>query len=136
MSPQRRLGETPVTLKYILLCSDISLACFVLGCGLILWGIIAGIMSPKDVFTFAGDMAILNPVFWVANYIALGSGFIYVTMRSFPNLPSLFVGGYGTVIWSWIAAYRGSANFTSGVTLNVIVILMSIILIQRSRRNA
>jgi len=137
MTPRRRLGEQPITLKYLMLYSDISLSCFILGCGLIVWGVIAGFISPLDIFTFIGDVSVVPyPVFWILNYIVMGVGFIAVTLKGFPRLPSLFIGSYGALIWTWIGSSRGVANFTSGATLNLIVIAMSILLIHRSRRNA
>lgn len=121
-------------LQYILLDSDLSLAAFLLGVGLIMWGGIAVVMAPNDLLFFAADMKAAGAVFWAFNYFIAGTGFIYCAMKEFPPFTSLMVGCYCTLVWTWIAGVRGSANFTSGVTLNAIVIVMGVILVQRSSR--
>lgn len=119
-------------LKEILLESDVSLASFMMGAGLIMWGVVAIFMAPTDFFTFASSMKFLGTWFWFINYTLVGSGFIYAAIKKFPPFLSLCVGGYAALIWTWIASIRGFSNFTSGVTLNIIVIVMGILLVQRS----
>ena len=121
-------------LREILLDSDLTIAAFILGWGLIFWGGVAVSIRPSDLLTFAGSMEAGSPIFWVANYIGVGMGYIWVSYKRFPPLSSLLIGGYSCLVWTWIASIRGSSNITSGVTLNAVVILMGVLLVQRSAR--
>ena len=123
-------------IQEILMESDLTIAAFILGWGLIFWGIVAAFMAPADLFTFAGTMRLGPSLFWVLNYILVGMGYIWVSYKRFPSFSSLMIGGYSCLVWTWIAAIRGSSNFTSGVTLNAVVIVMGVLLVQRSSRPA
>lgn len=123
-------------IKEIVLDSDISLASMLMGVGLIMWGLVAVFMAPDDFFTFADTVKVAGTWFWLANYVGIGIGFIYVSIHGFPPFSSLLIGGYATLAWAWIAAMRGFSNFTSGVTLNFIVIVMGCLLVQRSGRKS
>lgn len=119
-------------LREILLESDLSLASFLLGLGLIFWGIFAIGMAPQDFFSFADSMRVGNSWFWLSNYILAGLGFMAAAYFRFPSGLSLLVGTHACLIWTWIAAIRGFSNITSGVTLNVLVVVMGLLLTQRS----
>ena len=121
-------------IKEILLDSDLSLSAFILGWAMVMWGVVAVWIAPTDFFTFADTVKLGTTWFWFWNYVAVGAGFIYCACRRFPPLPSLLIGGYGTLVWTWIAAMRGFSNFTSGVTLNAVVIVMGCLMVQRSGR--
>lgn len=116
----------------ILMDSDLSLSAFILGAALILWGMTAVIMAPEDFFTFADTMHVGSTWFWFANYVLIGFGFMCCAYRGFPPLMSLLIGGYAVLAWTWVASMRGTANFTSGVTLNAVVIVMGCLMVQRS----
>lgn len=120
-------------LKYIFLDSDISLAAFLMGVGLLFWGGFAIVMDPKAFFTFTSAMEIGPTWFWLGNYLVAGAGFVYVAYKEFPAGPSLFVAVHGGLVWTWIASVRGFSNVTSGVTLNILVIIMAFIVAQRSK---
>jgi hypothetical protein len=122
-------------LKEILLESDITLASFMLGWGLFWWGIFAFFLSPQD-FSVVDTQNVMN-MFWFFNYVGVGLGYVYVAYRKFPSMTSMLIGGYSCVIWTWVAAMKStSSNLTSGITLNLIVIAMGILLIQRSGENS
>jgi hypothetical protein len=121
-------------LREILLDSDATLATFILGAALIVWGVTAVAVAPSDFFTFADSMHVGSMWFWFANYVLVGAGLILCAFYKFPPLPSLLIGGYAVLAWTWVASARGSANFTSGVTLNIIVIVMGCLIVQRSGR--
>lgn len=119
-------------LKEILLESDITLAAFMLGIGLIAWGLVAVMMSPVDLFFFADVAKSTTWLFWLWNYEAVGAGFIWLSYKRFPPMPSLLIGAYAIIMWTWIATLRSTANLTAGLVLNFIVIIMGCILLQRS----
>lgn len=121
-------------LKFIMLQSDISLSVLLMGCGLVAWGTIAVIWAPSDLLTFAGDMSKVLPAwFWVWNYVGCGALFIYIALKEFPPVPSLFAALWSVLGWTHIAAIRGFSNFTSGVSLNILVIVVGLLIAQRSR---
>lgn len=116
----------------ILLESDLSLSALILGAAMIFWGVTAMVMAPADFFTFADTMRLGTTWFWFWNYTMVGAGFMCCAVRKFPPLTSLLIGGYAVLAWTWVASMRGSANFTSGVTLNAVVIVMGCLMVQRS----
>ena len=112
--------------------SDLSLSAAILGVAMVFWGCTALIMTPKEFFDFSDTMKLGSVWFWFANYTLVGAGFFCCAFRKFPPLLSLLIGGYAVLAWTWVASMRGSANFTSGVTLNAVVIVMGCLMIQRS----
>ena len=118
--------------KYILTESDPSLAVFLLGIGLMLWGGFAVVMRPSDFYTFSSAMELGGTWFWFLNYMGAGYGFIWLSVKGFPPTSTLIIGGYACLAWTWIAAIRGFSNVTSGVTLNALVIIVGAVMIQRS----
>jgi ABC-type uncharacterized transport system permease subunit len=46
----------------------------------------------------------------------------------------MLVGAWATLVWGWIAFVRLENEHTSGIVLNFIVILVGILLVQRSSR--
>lgn len=121
-------------LNEIFLESDLSLAAMLMGICLVLWGLVAFIVSPSDFYSFSRDMKLGSPWLWLANYLVVGALFVAVAYHKFPPLPSLLVGTYACLVWTWVASVRGSSNVTSGVTLNILVIVMGMLLVQRSGR--
>ena len=121
-----------VRLRQILLESDMTLSAFLLGTGLCVWGAIAVLMSPADLYTFSDTAKSTTWLFWALNYQVAGGGLMYVAWRDFPHPWTLLVGTHATLLWTWIAAIRGmSSNFTAGVTLNYIVIVVGVLLLTR-----
>lgn len=123
-------------LKEILLKSDLSFASFVLGVAMFVWGLVAVIMAPGDFFTFSQDMRVSWGMwFWFLNYTVVGISFMVIALHNFPPIHTLITGGYATMVWNWIASTRGYSNFTSGVTLNFVVIFLGIMVVYRSGKN-
>ena len=119
---------------HILLEADVTLASFLLGLGLIGWGLIALTMAPIDLVTFSNAVQSTTWLFWLFNYEAVGAAFVYLAYANFPPTASLLTGAYAIIMWSWIAAIRDSvASYTAGTVLNFIVIIMGCILLQRSQ---
>lgn len=124
----------------ILCKSDISLAAFLLGLALTVWGLTALILQPHDLTAFAEHMANASLIksipgyVWGLVYILVGIGFMHQAYKDFQPIPSLLVGSAAVIIWFWILTVRSITltNFTNGITLNVIVIIMGALLIQRS----
>lgn len=120
--------------KFIMLESDISFAVFWMGVGLILWGVIAVVWAPGDFLTFAGDMSKVVPALvWFFNYVGCGVLFVCIALKDFPPAPSLLASLWSVLAWTYIAGIRGFSNFTSGVSLNILVIVIGLMIAQRSR---
>lgn len=116
----------------ILLYGDITFACTVLGFGMIMWGTF-GLIRPIDLQWFAGGFAFeVAPWVWGFNSMAVGTGFIHVAVRHFPRGRCLLLGTYGAVVWTWVMMGRPNSSFSSGVTLNIIIVFMSMLVVQRS----
>lgn len=129
-----RLKWLGARIAQILLTSDIGFACTVLGFASILWGIFGLIYTP-DLKWFAGDFALeVAPWIWGVNSILVGCAFIHVAAHDFPAGRSLLLGSYCIMCWTWIALGRPTSSFSSGMTLNFVVIFMGAILVQRSGR--
>lgn len=122
-------------IKYILLEADITLASFMMGLALVAWGLVAVFKAPNDFFAFSDAMRIGNTWFWLFNYLSAGAGFLYVAYKNLPSMPSLLIGSYAILVWTWVASIRDASNLTSGVVLNLIVILMGLLLVQRSSKS-
>ena len=117
---------------HIIMHGNIEFACVVLGHGMVLWGLI-GALHPSDLVWFASGFAFeVYPFVWAINHIAIGLGFIYVGTHYLPRWPCLLLGTYGAVVWTWIMMSRPSSSLSSGVTLNVIIVFMSMLIVQRS----
>lgn len=71
---------------------------------------------------------------WGIAYVSVGLGFMHQAYKKFQPIPSLLVGSAAVIIWFWILTVRSVTltNFTNGITLNVVVIIMGALLIQRS----
>lgn len=120
--------------------SDISLAAFMVGIALTVWGLTALLIQPQDLNSFAAHMS--NASFiksipgyvWALAYVSVGLGFMHQAYKKFQPIPSLLVGSAAVIIWFWILTVRSVTltNFTNGITLNVVVIIMGALLIQRS----
>ena len=116
-------------LKEILFESDMTLSCFLLGLGLVMWGSIAMLLSPKDMYSFADAVKSTTFLFWCFNYYFAGFGLMYISYKKFPHPETVLIGAFCAIMWTWIASIRGSSNFTAGVTLNWIVITMGVLLL-------
>ena len=133
--PRRRQAD--VTMNRIadtLINGELHLAATLMGAGMILWGSVGLWVRPEDLERFAQDFMFHHPILWGVHSIVCGMVFIGLAARDFPSQWSLFFGLYGTVIYTWIAMARPVSSFTSGVTLNVFVILMSALCVHRSGR--
>lgn len=117
---------------FILLHGDITFACAVLGMAMIMWGVL-GLSYTSDLKWFASGFVMeVAPWFWGINHMAAGYAFIHCALHHFPPGRSLMFGSYCVMCWTWIAMGRPAASFSSGMTLNFVIILMGAILIQRS----
>lgn len=126
-----RWGCNSVT--HVLLNADITFASVVLGISMILWGILAAFINPADTKHFSHGFAFeWAPWLWGLNHMAVGYGFIHCALHKFPPGRSLILGTYCCCIWTLIAVGRPAASFSSGMTLNFVVIFMGAILAQRS----
>jgi hypothetical protein len=121
-------------IKEILLDSPLDLSAFLLGIALVAWGIVAYFLAPDDYFNFAQATKYFSIHFWLANYILVGIGFVLTAIHRFPPVGSMLVGAWATLVWGWIAFVRLENEHTSGIVLNFIVILVGILLVQRSSR--
>lgn len=119
----------------ILLHGDITFGCVILGLGMIMWGIL-GLFHQPDLVWFAKGFALeVAPWLWGMNHMVAGYMFIHCALHHFPPGRSLMFGSYCVMLWTWIAMGRPASSFSSGVTLNFIIILMGAILVQRSGRH-
>lgn len=122
-------------LKYIWLESDMSLANFLFGLSLILWGTVAITMAPNDLHTFAGPLdGLVKFWVWALNYFLLGGLFLVVSMLNNPSTLGLLTGTYATFVWLWVSLLRPYPIVTSGAALNSFVVIIGILLIIRSRK--
>jgi hypothetical protein len=121
-------------LAEVLTKGDIRFACLALGCAMIAWGIIGYLFNPADIAWFAKDFFLKSELFWFLNCTLVGVGYLYVASRNLPEIPSLMLGVYSSCMWSLIAVSRPAASYTSGITMNFVVILMGAVLIHRSRK--
>lgn len=134
--PRRRQGDRFFRdLLDVLAKGDMQLSAVMMGFGLILWGSIGVIQFPSEVERAAVKFALgSSPILWALNYIGVGMAFIWVGVKKFPHPQSVLLGSYCAMIWTMIAAARPTENMTSGTSLNVVVIIMGLMLIQRSGR--
>ena len=115
--------------------ADMRLSCVMLGLGLMMWGIIGVAYVPHEVTRAASRFALGDNAFlWAMNYFGVGAGYIWVGVRNLPHPQSMLLGCYSAMIWTMIAVARPTDTFTSGVTLNLIVVIMGLMLVQRSGR--
>ncbi len=122
-------------IKYIFLESDLSMSSLIFGMSLMLWGMVAIMIGHVDLLAFAGPTkTIIANWIWALNYIVLGACFITVAILNHPSLLTMLVGAYASLVWTWIASIRQFPVLTSGVTLNIFVVLMGVLLIVRSRK--
>jgi hypothetical protein len=141
MSQSPPLTRLPERLKWagkeitdILLHADVTFAFVVLGISMIVWGIFGMIYTP-DLEWFAKGFAFeVAPWLWGLNHMCFGYGFIHCALHKFPPGRSLLIGAGAIMCWTWIAMGRPSTSFSSGMTLNFVVILMGAVLVQRSGR--
>jgi hypothetical protein len=121
---------------HILLNGDVTFACVVLGMCMMCWGALASLYNPGDVKFFSQGFAFeWAPWVWGLNHALVGYGFIHCAVHRFPPGRSLMLGTYCCCVWTLIAVGRPSSSFSSGMTLNFVVIFMGAILAQRSGRH-
>ena len=132
--PKRRVTDHfGHDLLRIITTGDLTLAGVLMGFAMILWGLIGVFVSPPvDMQWFVRDFVLSSVPFWFCNHVGAGAAFIWCSVRKFPHPQSLFLGAYCTMMWTFIAVSRPVASFTSGMTLNLVVILMGVLLIHRS----
>lgn len=135
---RRRTDELFYGIKQIpdiLLNGDIKFACIVLGFSMIMWATL-GQFKQSDIVWFAKDFAFEWPAWlWTLMYYFAGFMFIHCAVRDFPPMRCLLFGTFCVSLWTLVAVTRPSASFSSGWTLNVIVIFMGAVLAQRSGRH-
>jgi hypothetical protein len=120
----------------ILLNGDVTFACVVLGLSMICWGALAAVYNPHDTAFFSKGFAFeWSPWLWGLNHAFVGYGFIHCAIHGFPPGRSLVLGTYCCCVWTLIAVGRPSSSFSSGMTLNFVVIFMGAILAQRSGKH-
>lgn len=121
-------------IQHILTHGDARFAFVVLGLACIFWGVLGLVYTP-DIQWFAKGFALeVAPWLWGLNHLLFGLALVRVAVANFPPGLSLLVGSYGCMAWTWIALGRPVSSFSSGMTLNLVVILMSVVLVQRSGR--
>lgn len=116
----------------ILMHSDIRFACVVLGLAMGMWACF-GLVMRRDLEWFAMGFALeFSPWLWAVNHWVVGLGFIHVALHKLPKGRCLALGTYAAVVWGWIAMGRPASTFSSGVTLNIVIIFMAMLIVQRS----
>jgi hypothetical protein len=132
-TPRRRAGDKffADTLE-VLLEGDIRFAGTVLGMAMMVWGVLAAFVSPNDINWFAGDFVFRQTWFWFANHFFCGAFWIWCSVKRFPHPQSMLLGSWCVLMWTMIQVSRPSASYTSGMTLNFVVIFMGLMLIYRS----
>jgi hypothetical protein len=119
----------------ILLTADITFACVMLGLLMMLWSAF-GMFKTTDIAWFANGFAFeWSPWLWAMNHSLVGYGFIHCAIHKFPSGRSLMLGTYCCCIFTLIAVGRPAASFSSGMTLNICVIVMGALLTHRSGRD-
>ena len=120
---------------HILMYGDIRFACVVLGCSMWLWATL-GMFRQADIVWFAKDFAFeWAPWIWAVVYYVSGYMFIHVAIHNFPPMRTLLFGTFCVSVWTLVAVTRPTASFSSGWTLNIIVIFMGAMLAHRSGRH-
>ncbi len=125
-----------VRIKYILLRSDISLAVFLGGFGLIIWAAFGIYMFTGDLENYAKMFPFGGEAFWAGNYIFCGLAMMLLSTQRFPPFSSLMVGGWVATIWAWSALARltETATYQTGNATSIIYIILGLLIIQRSAR--
>lgn len=119
----------------ILLTGDITFGCVMLGLSMMLWSAF-GMFKTTDIAWFASGFAFeWSPWLWAMNHALVGYGFIHCAIHKFPPGRSLMLGTYCCCVWTMIAVGRPAASFSSGMTLNIVVIVMGALLTHRSGRH-
>ena len=119
-------------IKEIITDSDLSLSIFVLGLGMMAWGLVGYYMGQQDLKAFAEVLNSMSWKYWLFNYEFVGGAFVYLAIKKFPTKLTLLIASYGVVIWIWIITVRSSSSPQGGIVLNAVVILFCILMLQRS----
>ena len=131
--PHRRAGDKFLSdLLEVLLEGDIRFGGLVLGMAMMMWGVLGAFISPKDITWFAADFVFSNSWFWFANHFLGGLAWVWCSVKRFPHPQSMLLGSWCVLMWTMIQVSRPSATYTSGMTLNFVVIFMGLMLIYRS----
>lgn len=127
-----RMFEDFLRLRDILLNGHIDFASVVLGFAMMVWATL-GQFHQADIAWFAKDFAFQwSGAVWTTVYYVCGFMFVYLPLRTYPPVLTLVFSTFCISLFSMIAVSRPSASFTSGWTLNVVVIFMAAVLAQRS----
>lgn len=123
-------------IRYILLKSDITLAVFLGGFGLIVWAAFGIYMFTNDMDNYAKMFPFGSGEFWAGNYIFCGVAMMLLAITRFTPMPSLLVGGWIAVIWGWSALARmtETATLQTGNATSIIYIILGLFIINRSAR--
>lgn len=119
---------------HVLVNGDISMLLLLAGLGLILWATFGVVMFTNDLNAYAKMFPFGNGIFWVLNYALCGLAMWYLVGAKLPAVPSLLVGAWVCMIWSWSATARfaeATAHQTSNAT-SIVYILIGLMLIQRT----
>lgn len=126
-------------LQYIILKSDITLAVFLGGFGLIVWAIFGIYMFTNDLNNYSKMFPFGHAEFWAGNYIFCGLSMMILAMKRFSPFPSLLIGGWVATIWGWSALARmtETATLQTGNATSIVYIILGLLMVQRSaRKNA
>jgi hypothetical protein len=134
--PQRRASDgwfyAFKRIPDILLKGEVDFAFVVLGFSMYVWAAL-GMLKQSDIVWFAKDFAFeWAPWVWFINYLFAGTMFIHCAVRHYPQGRCLLFGAYCCILWTWVMVGRPTASFSSGWTLNAVVVFMGAVLIQRS----
>jgi hypothetical protein len=135
----RRASDTNgrlTQLKYQLLDGDIGMLLILGGLGLILWALFGMFMFVDDLAAYTKMFPFGNGWFWVTNYILCGIAMIFLAARRLPALPSLLIGSWVCVIWTWASLARMTvvATYQTGNATSIVYILVGLLIIHRSAR--
>ncbi len=132
--------STLLRIYEILIKSDISFTLFVCGVLLPIW-------SVSQVFAmFTYEAFVANPriaidyyniseiKFFITNHFFIGLAFIYVSIKNLPNPLTQLVSAWTFLIWIYV--FASTSPVVTDKVLGIIFILLSVLMIQRSRNYA
>jgi hypothetical protein len=119
----------------IILHADFQLAGLMLGLSMVMWGCISTFVAPNDIAWFAQDFIFQSTVFWFINHTGAGILWIYASVKKYPHPLSMLLGSWCAMMWTFVQVSRPTSTYTSGMTLNFVVIAMGILLVYRSGKN-
>lgn len=134
---RRKTDRKPMSqLSHIILDGDISMLCLLGGLGLLMWAGFGVFMFVGDLAAYTSMFPLGNGWFWAGNYALCGLLMWYLVANHFPPLPSLLIGSWVCVIWTWVAMARMTtvATLQTGNAISIVYILIGLLIVQRSAR--